>query len=95
MALRLPVGEIECPACGGKGCDRCGGKGACDIAPCPWAAVTSDVVDLLMLEELFEKGLPPVAGGVLDQAKGFIEAARLVRRLRNQYEAKRWDAKIR
>ena len=31
-----------------------------------------------MLAELFEKGLPPVAGGVLDQAKIFVETARFV-----------------
>jgi len=26
--------------------------------------------------ELFEKGLPPVSGGVLDQSASFIEAAK-------------------
>lgn len=30
------------------------------------------------MAELYEKGLPPVAGGALDQANVFVEAARFV-----------------
>jgi len=32
-------------------------------------------VSSLDLFDLFNKGLPPIAGGVLDQSIGFIEAA--------------------
>jgi len=31
------------------------------------------------LVDLFEKGLPPVAGGALDQAYWFIQAARILK----------------
>ena len=40
--------------------------------------ITSDVWEVIMLAGLFEKGLPPVAGGTLDQAKIFVEAALFV-----------------
>ena len=41
-----------------------------------------------MLAGLFEKGLPPVAGGVLDQAKIFVEAATFIFREQNYWKNK-------
>ena len=40
------------------------------------------------MAEFFEKGLPPVAGGVLDQAYCFTEAARFILREKNHWEEK-------
>ena len=32
-------------------------------------------MDIIQMAELYEKGLPPIAGGQLDQAKSFVDAA--------------------
>jgi hypothetical protein len=34
------------------------------------------MIDAIDVIDLFEKGLPPVAGGVLDQSAAFINAAK-------------------
>jgi len=41
--------------------------------------VDADIWELIELAHLFYKGLPPVAGGVLDQSAGFVAGARVVR----------------
>lgn len=33
---------------------------------------------MIELAELFGKGLPPVSGGTLEQAKSFVDAARFI-----------------
>ena len=43
---------------------------------CPLEYVTDDVWTLLDAAELLAKGLPPVAGGLLDQTRIFVDAAR-------------------
>lgn len=77
--------SIECPLCYGKGCEQCE-DGMVEITGCP-NAYCSTVVRTIDLIDLFSKGLPPVAGGMLDQAVSFIEAARFLdneeRRIRN------------
>ena len=69
---------MECVDCGGKDCRHCGGTEVEEITCCPLDLITADVWELIRFAELYEKGLPPVAGGALDQAKIFIEAAALV-----------------
>lgn len=51
--------------------------------------VTDDIWELLSLAELYKKGLPPVAGGVFDQSKSFIDGVELV-----FYEQKQWENKL-
>lgn len=67
--------ELECPACDGVGCDDCGGMGYMRIEGCP-KVYCSQIVPTMQLIELFENGLPPIAGGVLDQSASFITAAK-------------------
>jgi hypothetical protein len=43
--------------------------------------MTSDILRTIELAELYEKGLPPVAGGALDQAHIFMESCRFIFRL--------------
>lgn len=43
----------------------------------------------ITLIDLFGKGMPPVAGGVLDQSAWFIEAARLLEHEENLIKAER------
>ena len=51
--------------------------------------ITPDVWQLIQFAELYEKGLPPVAGGALDQAFCFVEAAMFV-----MSEKKYWKDKL-
>jgi hypothetical protein len=37
------------------------------------------VWETMDLAELFEKGCPPVAGGVMDQTDAFLQAVRMIR----------------
>lgn len=78
--------EFECPSCDGEGCDECN-MGAIRLSGCP-SQYCASVVTAVGLVDLFEKGLPPVAGGALDQSVSFIEATRILRndeaKLRNE-----------
>ena len=66
---------MVCPGCEGAGCDECKNTGGIDITECPLKIITRDVWEVIKLADLFEKGLPPVAGGTLEQAKIFVDAA--------------------
>jgi hypothetical protein len=74
--------EIECPKCDGEGCEECDG-GHIVIEGCPntYCREISNTVGLI---DLYEKGLPPVQGGSLDQSVWFVEAAKVL----NNEEAK-------
>ena len=80
---------MKCPGCDGNGCGECDKKGTFDLTCCPLEYITDDVWEVIRYAELYEKGLPPVAGGALDQAKCFIEAAQFIMR-ENQY----WKNKL-
>lgn len=56
---------------------------------CPKEYVTSDVWDVLEGAELYEKGLPPVAGGIVDQCKCFTQSCRMIWR-----EQRYWKNKL-
>jgi hypothetical protein len=80
--------EIDCPQCGGEGCQACD-KGAFKVIGCP-NQYCREITGTIELIELFKKGLPPVAGGSLDQAAWFISAAATLERednLAKQVEA--------
>lgn len=64
---------IECVSCSGEGCKYCDNTGEFRVIGCP-NKFCSDMVPAIGLIELFNRGLPPVSGGVLDQSAWFIEA---------------------
>lgn len=67
---------MECPMCGGSGCKECNdGRFALTCCPKRFAAGGYEWVELA---DMLDHGLPPVAGGALDQSHAFIEAARFV-----------------
>jgi hypothetical protein len=66
--------EIQCPECGEKGCDKCDDRGFIPLTSCPNRMVSSELRQVIRLADFYEKGLPPVAGGALDQSNRFIEA---------------------
>lgn len=80
---------MECPVCEGAGvregdvCGHCKG-GSIEITSCPHRLVTRPVADLAMMERLMESGLPPVAGGSLDQPASFLTAAARLKRERER-----------
>lgn len=49
--------------------------------------MTRDITGLVEAVELYELGLPPVAGGQLDQTEKFLQAARFWRGERNRLQA--------
>ena len=67
--------DIECPACNGGGCDQCD-EGYYRVIGCP-NGYCGDMKRAIPLIDLFNKGMAPVAGGVLDQAAWFIDAVRV------------------
>lgn len=77
---------MQCPSCNGTGCKDCDG-GYFDFDGCP-NTYCSGAIDAIDLFDLFEKGLPPVSGGMLDQAASFIGAAQYFgneeRRVKNE-----------
>ena len=79
--------RIECPACAGRGCESCGDAGEISVTTCPLDYADRRTWTLLELTDLYERGLPPVAGGALDQATTFIEAARFVRAEQTRHKA--------
>jgi hypothetical protein len=79
---------VECPLCSGKGCDECD-KGSFRVTRCPQLEVTGDVFEAIELAGMMRKGLPPIAGGALDQAQQFLEGARMI-----WNEMDYWRAKI-
>jgi len=42
---------------------------------CPLEFIKSDEWEIIQYAKLYEKGLPPIAGGALDQSKCFLDAA--------------------
>jgi len=74
--------------CGGVGCAECGDTGKFEIACCPLDYITQDICFVIKLVHLYEKGLPPVAGGSLDQCQAFIHAADFVFSEETKYKKK-------
>lgn len=68
--------EIDCPTCEGGSCGNCQ-DGVVRIDGCP-NDYCRPVINTVSMVELFGKGLPPVAGGVLDQSVWFLEASRIL-----------------
>ena len=66
--------ELVCPDCEEKGCERCGKRGRLTIDGCPKRLIGGDLATMLGYAALYEQGLPPVAGGALDQSRWFIDA---------------------
>lgn len=69
--------DLECPLCNGSGCDECYGLGNFRVVGCPNDYCRS-IAKVARFADLFEKGLPPVAGGALDQAVWFLDAVQVL-----------------
>lgn len=69
--------EIECPTCNGQGCEHCN-EGYIRIDGCP-NQQCGDIAFVVKLADLFDKGMPPVQGGALDQSAWFLDAVAILR----------------
>lgn len=58
------------------------------ITCCPLDYISPDVWEVIRYAGLYEKGLPPVAGGALDQAANFIDAAMYIFSVQNYWKNK-------
>ncbi len=58
----------------GDGCEKCNG-GVFDVVGCPQDFCRKSVATVEMID-LFQKGLPPIAGGVLEQSASFVNAVK-------------------
>ena len=67
---------MECIACKGNGCEQCNQTGKIVIDQCPMDLIDSEIWEFLGFADLYKKGLPPIAGGALDQAQNFLMACR-------------------
>jgi hypothetical protein len=79
--------SIDCPTCNRKGCDHCDDVGFISILGCP-NVQCGDVSYVARLADLFEKGMPPIAGGALDQSAWFLDAVSFLRSDEAQLRAK-------
>jgi hypothetical protein len=77
--------EIECPACNGTGCDECT-NGNWILKGCPNRYCDS-IGQFVSMADLFNEGLPPVAGGSLDQSASFVDAVRILKYEENRIKA--------
>jgi hypothetical protein len=53
--------------------------GTTQLKGCP-SEYCNSIASVVPLVDLFGKGMPPIAGGVLDQSAWFIEASRIFNR---------------
>jgi len=81
--------QMDCLDCNGAGCEQCDGKGYLDVTMCPQQYVTRDVWQVIEYAALYEKGLPPIMGGVLDQAQIFLAACQFI-----WAEERYWKSKL-
>lgn len=65
--------DLECPSCGEKGCEECDEKGRLTVTSCPLRAVPLHLFRSLDLAQIYRRGLPPIAGGALDQSAWFVD----------------------
>ncbi len=81
---------MECPACEGEAinCMVCGQTGQIEIAECPLRIIDAETWQILEISDLFADGLPPIAGGVMDQTVSFICAHRLIQNKKMQWKYK-------
>lgn len=84
----------SCMTCGGRpgfieNCPECGGTGKVKITECPLKIVKRETWELIDCIELYlDNGLPPVAGGQLDQAAGFLRAVTFVKNEKAMHKAR-------
>lgn len=60
--------------CGGDGCAGCKDLGYTLVEDCPQKRLDGSVWTAVRCARLLNKGIPPIAGGILDQSNHFADA---------------------
>lgn len=81
---------VACPACEETGCQRCEHQGYFYLSECPKQLVDSELYRMTRLAAYLENGLPPVAGGSLDQSAWFMEFVSTLQLETRNAEAELW-----
>lgn len=68
---------MHCPHCHGQGCNDCNDSGTYEL-PCDPIEFAFDVWPLIRIADVWRKGTPPEAGGMLDQPAGLTDAVRFI-----------------
>lgn len=76
----------DCPVCRGQGCDACGQTGRFEVTQCPLKWIEPEFWEMIEMVEFYDKGIAPVAGGLLDQTAYFVKFAAAVRGESEQYK---------
>lgn len=79
--------SIACSECNEAGCEMCDHTGYVEIASCPKKMIDGDLLSAIRMADLMKQGLPPVAGGVLDQSAWFVSFYECFRSESNRAEA--------
>ena len=88
--------EIECVGCDGSGkqgeddCEDCDGHGFIEIDGCP-RKHAQEVASAVNLAAMAEKGMMPIAGGILDQSSWFIDLWQLLGSEKSRISSERID----
>jgi len=77
---------LKCFMCGETGCDECNQTGRITITGCPLRFIDDDIWNVIELCRLYDKGLPPIAGGSLDQMRAFIVAFGIYEQTMSQFK---------
>lgn len=68
------------------GCTTCRGLGYRKLTCCPKELITPEVTELIASADWAQKGLPPVAGGLLNQCMSWVEGVEVYRAASAQCE---------
>jgi hypothetical protein len=66
---------VACPNCDEQLCDDCQNQGFFLVDDCPKQAIDLELYQATRLAGFLDSGLPPVAGGTLNQAAWFLDFA--------------------
>ncbi len=80
---------IECPCCDGEGCNECD-DGFFSVEICCRNYVDGYLVRAINMACHAEKGMLPVAGGILDQSAWFVAVWSALTNEQNAIDAERW-----
>ena len=79
--------SLACSGCNETGCDACGQSGYVELTSCPKQMIDRGLLRAIRMADLMREGLPPVAGGVLDQSAWFVSFYECFRSEQNRAEA--------
>lgn len=73
--------------CEGDGCTDCVQSGRFSVTECPYRQLDETVLEALTIADCWNRGMPPAAGGYVDQTCSIVEACRFINRDRNRWRA--------